>query len=530
MDEMSGAVREKLTAGLMYKKDHMKGAKVTLIRVPSLFARGAITLGATPPVGLAYLAGNLRTKGFNVSLIDSVGEAIEQIYYYGRQNLYVNGLMIDKIISAIPKDSKYIGLSFPFSHEWSLYSQVTYAVKDSFPRSVVICGGEHATALPHFCLQNNSAIDYCVLGEGENTLAELIDALESSMPAEEVAGLAMRGKNGKINFTARRKRILDIDSISQPAWDLTPIENYLGKGYSFGVNIGRSMPIIATRGCPYRCTFCSNLRMWEGEWRFRSPRKVVDEMEEYVRKYSAKNFDFYDLTAIVRKDWTVEFCNLLIERKMDITWQLPSGTRSEALDKEVTKLLYKSGCRNLTYAPESGSQRTLKRIKKKAHLGRMLYSIKGAVANRLNVKANIIVGFPGERLKDLLDTYIFIIRMAMAGLHDVTLWTFVAYPGSEIFNNLKDRGDTIRLDDDYFVSLLSYSDLRRPVSWNEHFSHKTLNYARIFGLLLFYGFIYLIRPGRLFRSAVNLIRRKPKSRMEMIIGNILYRHQINKRL
>ena len=154
-----------------------------------------------------------------------------------------------------------------------------------------------------------------------------------------------------------------------------------------GVDRGRSMPMLATRGCPYQCTFCSSPLMWTTRWTARAPLEVVREMQHYIEKYHVDNFDFYDLTAIVHKSWILEFCELLLERGLKITYQLPSGTRSEAIDGEVAKLLFRSGCRNMTYAPESGSPRVLTFIKKRVKVSNMLDSMRACVREKLNIKA-----------------------------------------------------------------------------------------------------------------------------------------------
>ncbi len=500
-------------------------AKVTIVRVPSLFAAGALTLTATPPIGIVYVAGSLRAAGHRLSVVDSIGEALEQYHYFGLKNLYLNGLTISQIIERIPADSEYIGVSFPFSNEWPLAKAVCFAIRKAFPEAVIFAGGEHATAMPGFCLTDCPAIDYIVLGEGEETSVDLINTLASGGDVRSVAGIALRDETVGVVFNPKRNRLIQVDDIPRPAWDLVPLENYLAGGYSYGVNIGRTIPVIATRGCPYQCTFCSNPQMWTTRWLARVPSKVADEMQDYINKYRVQNFDFYDLTAVVRKDWIVEFCNELINRKMNITWQLPSGTRSEALDDEVTDLLYRSGCRNLTYAPESGSPETLKRIKKKINPDRMIASMKSALKNKINIKANIIVGFPGEKLKNVLETYRFIARMAVIGMDDVSVWTFSAYPGSEIFNDLQKAGRLPPMNDEYFYSLLSYSDLRNVVSWNEYFTSGQLKYLRLFGLLLFYVVRYVVRPQTLFVSLRNILSHKPVSRMEMIVEKAINRHK-----
>lgn len=501
---------------------------VTIVRVPSLFAAGALTLTATPPIGIAYVAGSLRAAGHGVHVVDSIGEALEQCRYFGFKNLYLNGLIIQQIVERIPSGSQCIGVSFPFSNEWPLAKRVCFAIRERFPDSVIFAGGEHATAMPEYCLQDCSAINYIVLGEGEETSVDLVNTLAAGGDIHRVAGVAFSDAMGKVILNPRRNRMLGVDDIPRPAWDLIPLENYLAGGYSYGVNIGRTIPLIATRGCPYQCTFCSNPLMWTTRWLARTPAHVVDEMQDYMRLYSVQNFDFYDLTAVVRKDWIIEFCHLLIERKLNITWQLPSGTRSEALDDEVTSLLYQSGCRNLTYAPESGSPETLRRIKKRINPDRMIASMKSAILRKINIKANMIVGFPGEKLKNILETYQFIARMAVVGVDDISVWTYSAYPGSKIFSDLQKAGKLPPLNDDYFYSLLSYSDLRNVVSWNEFFKSWQLKYLRLFGLLLFYFLRYVVRPKALFISLRNIIRHKPESRMEMIFEKAITRHKKSK--
>src|SRR4029079_7397179 len=118
---------------------------------------------------------------------------------------------------------------------------------------------------------------------------------------------------------------------------------------------------------------------------------VVDEIASYVERYEATNVDFYDLTAIIKRDWILAFCEEIERRGLNITYQLPTGTRSEVLDEEVLRALYRTGCRNICYAPESGSPKTLARIAKKVELERMVRSIRAASKAGIVVKANLIV-------------------------------------------------------------------------------------------------------------------------------------------
>lgn len=281
--------------------------------------------------------------------------------------------------------------------------------------------------------------------------------------------------------------------------------------------------MLATCGCPYECTFCSNPLMWTTRWTARKTELVVEEMERYIQEYRATNFDFYDLTAIVQRDWIVDFCRLIIKRGHDITWQLPSGTRSEALDGEVTRLMYQAGCRNMSYAPESGSVAVLRRIKKKVKLDRLESSAKVAVRNSVNVKLNIIMGFPDEARREIWQTIRFLARMGAAGIHDASVSLFSPYPGSEIFNDLVESGGIGEMNDDFFLSLGTYKDFSMSTSYATKTSGFEINLYRMVGMATFYGVQYLVRPWRLVSLLSNLLRGKQESRLDKSLQDLARR-------
>jgi radical SAM superfamily enzyme YgiQ (UPF0313 family) len=497
-------------------------AIVTLIRPPSVVGRFALTLNRTPPLSVAYLAGSLTAAGHAVQLIDAVGESLQTMHPGYRPSILVNGLSVAEIVERIRGDTNLVGISCLFSHEWPLIRELIAAIAKRLPGVPIVCGGEHATAVPELCLAEAPVLQACALGEGEETVVELLEVCAGRKSWSDVAGIVFRGACGP-QRTAARARIRNVDKIPAPRWDLTPIERYLENGLSFGVDRGRTMPLLATRGCPYQCTFCSSPKMWTTRYSTRTPALVVDEIEEFVHCYGAENIDFYDLTAIIDREWILEFCALLDARRLRITWQLPSGTRSEVLDEPVLRAMYRSGCRNVSYAPESGSRRTLEAIKKKVKLDRLEASMRAAARAGVNVKANILIGFPDERREDLRQTLRFILRMARIGVHDVSVWTFSPYPGSELFDRLRATGRLPHLDDDYYASLLSYSDVSSAVSYADALDSKQLQRYRLAGLLLFYGASYLTHPVRPLRSLYNIATRRYESRMEMSFGNLTRR-------
>jgi radical SAM superfamily enzyme YgiQ (UPF0313 family) len=259
--------------------------------------------------------------------------------------------------------------------------------------------------------------------------------------------------------------------------------------------------------------------MWTRKWNVRSPGNVVAEMKKYIEQYQVTNFDFYDLTAIVRKEWIVEFCDLLIKEKLNITWQLPSGTRSEAINEEVSKKLYESGCRLMNYAPESGSPTELKRIKKQVKLENMIRSMRASIRNKIQVKCNFIFGMPGASWSDVVETWQFIAQIAFIGVQDISAFPFSPYPGTELFKMLEKEGK-VRLSDQYFKKLAAFTDFLNGNSFNDRFSSRTLSVICSLTMLYFYALSCLFRPIRFFKMIYYWIIKDTSWRFNFALSHV----------
>lgn len=494
--------------------------RTTLVRTPELANLFVSASYAVAPIGICYVAASLREAGHAVRVVDTTGEAIDRLTPLADHPQMVRrGLSDAEILDRIDPESRLIGFSLMFTQDWLPARALIGKVRERFPQAVLVAGGEHATAEPEGVL-TTSAVDYVLSGEGDRAICQLVEHLEGSRPIAEVPGCHYRDGAGRIQRTGAMVREKDIDRLPWPAWDLIPFENYLSGGHGWGVDRGRNVPMNATRGCPYQCTFCSSPTMWTTRWLARSPHDVLAEMKHHIAVYGATNFDFQDLTAIVRREWVIEFARLLIAEKLDITWQLPSGTRSEALDDEVLGLLAASGCRNITYAPESGTEATLRLIKKKIKTDRMLRSMRQAVKAGCNVKANLMFGFPHDSYRSLLPTYWFIAKMAVVGVHDISAAPFRPYPGSELFRMLQAKGKLPNpLDDDYFRRLATTTE-KLPGATSElesfsfHMSGRGLDRARTAALLLFFLLSWTLRPVRVVRLVRALVTGRQESRLD----------------
>ena len=493
--------------------------RVCLVRPPTLSSSSAVGQDAVPPLGLAYVAAALRAAGHAVQAVDAVGEAVHQysrVRWDGRA--LAHGLRIEEIVARIDPAAEAIGIACMFSVEWPITAELVAAIRSAFPRALIVLGGEHVTACPELTLTSCPAADAGVLGEGEETIVDLLDAHAAGRDLAEVAGIVHRGADGSIARTARRERIRAIDDIAPPDWSRFPVEAYIDNALTHGANLGRSMPILASRGCPYRCTFCSSPLMWTTLWSARKPAAVVAEMKDYMRRYRVTNFDFYDLTAIVKRSWIVEFCRLLIAEGLDITWQLPTGTRSEAIDEEVARLLHDSGCRIISYAPESGSPAELKRIKKRVDPERMIESMRGARRAGLAIKTNFVFGFPGSSWREVRETFGFLARLAALGVDDVNTFPFSPYPGTELFDELVAAGKIV-VDDDYFRSLLAYNDPENSVSYTDLVGSRGLSRLNLAAMCFFYAVSFSLRPQRAAKLAFSLAARDTSTRFTMALAN-----------
>ena len=481
------------------------GVVVTLLRGPWVGALGSLNNEPTPPLGLALLAGSLTARGFDVRGLDATAEGIDRVARIPGTKLQYRGIGIDEIVARIDPATRIVGVSAMFSHEWTYNKKLITAVKKAFPDALIIAGGEHVTALAEYVLRDCPALDYCCLGEGEETMAEFCARVAGGADPRPVEGLAYLD-GGTFVATPPRRRIKDVDEIPWPDWRAFPIEVYLDRHIGFGASFGRNMPILASRGCPYQCTFCSSPQMWTTRYSIRTPDSVIEEIEAYRRDYGITGVQFYDLTAIVRKDWVIEFCSKLIEKKIDIEWSLPSGTRSEALDDEALSLLAKANCRYLVYAPESGSSETLVKIKKRISLARMKDSIRAAISNGIVVRANMILGFPHETRRQILESLKLQFQFALMGVDECPLFPFQPYPGSEIFEYLRSKGRVV-LKDDYFDSLATFSTGKFGIpddAFCEHVGPRELHFYRVFGFIWFYVLAYLLYPKRILRTVRNL--------------------------
>lgn len=499
--------------------------KVSLVRSAEGVAPNALSSTVpTLPLGMAYIAATAEAEGHDVSVVDAVGEATNQLFPgYGIQWL---GLRNEEVLERIDPEADVIGVGNMFTHNWPMVRDLIRAIRERWPETPIVVGGENATALPEFVLRESPA-DVCVMGEGEETFAELLPVLLAGGDLSQVAGIAWRAADGTLQQTPRRARNRNVDAIPPPAWELFDVPAYSKSNLTNGLQVDDSpptIPIMATRGCPYQCTFCTSPNMWTTRYVTRDPKLVVDEIESYVQRYGARNFPFQDLTAIVKKSWTRAFCREIIDRDLQIHWQFPSGTRSEAIDDEIAPLLKQSGMAHMAYAPESGSKRIRLLIQKQVKDEPFFASVRAATDAGLHVQTFFIMGFPEDRVRDLLATVAMLAKLAWMGVEDMAVSHYMPYPGSVMHDRLLERGK-LDLGDAWLVN-----PLRSHSMWvtdgtrvNENFPAWVQTSFALAAYVVFYGVSGIRKPGYFLKMLTGIFLRPGNdvSRLQRALKNIL---------
>ncbi len=497
---------------------------ITLIRPPFIIPKGLQRgSAAIPPIGIAYLAAVLKANDYDYDVIDSVGEKIDGSEPLSFIDAEVSGLTNSEIVSNIPHHTNVIGISSMFANDWIYIKELLHQCKEHFPSVKIILGGEYPTADYEYILKNYHEVDFCVLGEGEETLLELLKAFEEQKSWIDITGIAFR-KNKEVIKTGPRKRVSNLESIPWPDWSKIPLEEYMRTSGSYYAVEERSMPMLGSRGCPYSCTFCSSPNMWTTRWVARDIENLIAEIKHNIKTYNVKHIRFFDLTAIINKKWTEQFCNRLIEEDLPITWSLPVGTRTEAVNYELLSLLKRSGCLSMDLSAESGSPETLKRIKKRLSVDHILGIIRSAAKLGFKIRVNVIYGLPGQTKSEAWQNFVFILQAAIFGANDIACMQFAPYPGSELFDELKNEAKlNLKTNEEYelFLHKNINNSLKHFKSWSDDISDWQLGLLFFFSTICFYLLGFLCRPLRIIHLLLRTLRNRPHTMFEFFICNHL---------
>jgi len=280
-------------------------------------------------------------------------------------------------------------------------------------------GGPHATFADKQILTEEPAVDIVVRGEGEETLLELAQHSPKLDKLQEIRGITFRNKD-QIVQTPDRPFIQNLDELPRPAYKYLPIDKYRIHGKKF-------LPIMTSRGCPFQCSFCSASRIFGAEFRARSPKNVVDELEWLRDVHGAEGVSFHDDTLTFDKKRIIDICEGIINRKIDLPWGC--STRVDLVSKEILAEMRKANCNEVQFGVESGCQRILNSFKKRVSPDQCENAIKWAKEVGMFVTVSVIIGYPGETRETIKQTLDLVHRLEP---DDAWLCLPTPYPGTEL--------------------------------------------------------------------------------------------------
>ena len=412
---------------------------------------------STPPLGLGYLAAVLREKGFKVRIVDDL----------------VEKLSFEELIKKL-KGSRIVGITSTtptFNSALNYARKIKNALKDVF----VILGGVHASFEPEKALQSDF-VDAVCIGEGEETIVEVAERIESGKSLEGVKGTYYK-EGGKIRKNEPRGFIENLDSLPFPAYDLMPLDKYTVLGQKL-----EHFPVISSRGCPFACRYCSSSLFMGHRFRARSAENVVDEIEWLCQDFKAKHIAFGDDTFTLNRNRVLEICREIKRRGLEITWSCSS--RIDTITEELLKIMRSSGCVAIYYGIESASKRILEYYRKKISLEKAKEAIRATKKAGIAAICSFIIGAPIETKKEMDETLKFALKLDP----DYAQFSILTpYPGTEIHEEAKERG--LLLTDNFEEYTAGKPVLKTPVPPEEIAKFLRKCYLRFY-----------LRPKFIFRE------------------------------
>lgn len=370
------------------------------------------TLGRYPsrmPLGILYLAAILRDKGHTVKVYDN---ALTE-----NSNDHLSELILSN-------DPNLVGFSVTFKTIGNA-REVAKRLKRKRHDLKIVFGGPQASCLPVETL-NNPCVDFVLVGEAEETFPLILE--KNFADLDGIPNLYFKDASGKACSPKKLATTHDLDSLPYPARDLLDIDEYKTKWPQ--VN---PLSIIASRGCPYRCTFCG-LPKSEKIYRLRKPESVVAEIEQLILVYRDQRIDFVDENFALNHDHVRRICLLLKEKGIEVSWTC--NTRVDNVTPEILKVMKDAGLRSIFFGVESASQRTLDFLKKGISIKQINDAFDWCKELAIETFASFMLGIPGESREDVFRSFEF---MQMLDPSQFSFQTFVCTPGNELYEFVQNK-------------------------------------------------------------------------------------------
>jgi len=357
----------------------------------------------SPPLSLLPLAGTLKDANQEVEIFDA------RRHDYHKLDL---------------KDTICVGLTVLTGSQIIHALRISEYVKKKNPKIKVVWGGVHPSMLPEQTIKNKF-IDVVVKGEGELTLLEIVETLKKGKSLKKIKGIVYKEKEKTIENPDRP--FMNFNKSALHPYELLKDK----KTYDTDI-----IHIQTSRGCPYNCGFCYNKNFNKNSYRYKTPNKVIKEIERAIKLFGTKQIHFDEDNFFVKQERVREICEKLVEKKLNIVWS--STCRLDYFaryDPEFLKLLKKSGCKSLAFGGESGSQKILNYIKKGITVKQTIKAVENAKKCGIKPILSFVCGFPGETKEDVELTMDLIAKLKKINKNFETngIFIFTPYPETPIF-------------------------------------------------------------------------------------------------
>jgi len=371
-----------------------------------------------PPLGIMGIVAYLEARGIPAGIIDC----------------YATPMAQDELVAEIVRRSPdVVGFSCTTSSFLEGYA-IAARLKELAPRIVTVFGGAHACSVGASLLDDFPAIDYLVIGEGEQTFYELVAA--GCRDGGRIPGVAAR-VDGRGLLSAERELIPDLDSLPFPAYHRLPEfpRRYFLPLFSYPKAPNTS--IISSRGCPYQCSYCDRSVFNRG-FRFNSPEYIVEHLAMLSRDYGIRHVFFYDDLFTTDRKRVAEFCELKERRGLKVGYNCIA--RLEHVDGELLQLLKRSGCWQVNFGIESGDPEVIRKHRKYYGLDEVQNKLQLVHDTGMRVKGLFMVGLPGETPGSIRRTIDYALALP---LDEINVTMFTPFPGAPVYAGIREHGEFI---------------------------------------------------------------------------------------
>ena len=383
-----------MKVSLIFPKPPKLGTFCGTVEDAEKYTNEKIEFHGFPPMGILYLSTYLSENNYEVSLLDQ----------------FARNLSDKETLKWIKQeDPDFLGFStITTAGTGRSSAALAKVVKEEInPNIKILFGNYHATFNDTRILNKYPFIDACIRGEGEKTLLEIVEKAEKGQGFEDIRGITYRN-NKKIIRNNDRPLIKNIDSLPFPDRKLLGNVEYTNRNEGLDLSVGKFTSIASSRGCVFKCSFCSSSMFWGG-WRPRTPENIIQELL-ILEELGYKNLLWVDDNFTINKKRLLKLSELVKKEKLDFTWMAEGRVSQSSV--ELLSAMKQMGCKILNYGVESGSQRILDWYNKQITLDQIHSAIKNSKKVGIDmVLANFIVGAPIESREDIINTLNFSLKL-----------------------------------------------------------------------------------------------------------------------